>query len=180
MNPESLFGHRAAAIVRGGAGALAAAAVVALSPAPVAAGEAVVRVARQPGVDTLAFRSARERDAAFAALSRHLARLAETRLPAGQSVTIELIDLRPAGQFEPWRTNFQDVRVLRDVTPPRVTLSYVLKERGRTLARGRETLSDMNYLANPSARSSLSSWPYEKELLSDWFRSRLVLRRPAP
>ena len=46
----------------------------------------------------------------------------------------------------------QDVRILRDTTPPSIRMRYVLRRNGRVLTRSEETVSDMNYLMRPSAR----------------------------
>ncbi|RXF73750.1 DUF3016 domain-containing protein [Hansschlegelia zhihuaiae] len=143
-----------------------------------AAAEVAVSYAPAREVSPLVYRSVSERDALFADVARLLKRLGERDLPASRKLSVELLDIRPAGQFEPWRPGADQVRVLRDVTPPVIKLRYALTERGRAIARGEETLSDMNYLWNLSARSSLSSFPYERELVRDWFRDRIVKLRP--
>ena len=113
-------------------------------------------------------------------LDRLLTRLGERELPPGRSLSVTVVDIRPAGQFEPWRATAYDVRFLRDTTPPSVTLRYSLAERGRVVAAGEETVTDMNYLWNPSARSSLGSYPYESALMRDWFRDRIIRLKPKP
>ena len=129
-------------------------------------------------VSSLVWRSASERDAMMRHLVRTLTRLAERDLPAGQKFEAELIDVRPAGMFEPWRPNGDDVRILRDTTPPSVTLRYRLAERGRTIVSGEETVTDVNYLWDVAARSSFGSFPHETELMRDWFRDRIVRLKP--
>lgn len=126
----------------------------------------------------LVWRSANERDAMFAHLARTLTRLGERDLPQGRRLEVRLIDVRPAGQFEPWRPGADTVRILRDTTPPSVKLSYRLTERGRAIASGEETVTDINYLWDVSARTSLGTFPYETELMRDWFRDRIVKLKP--
>lgn len=45
---------------------------------------------------------------------------------------------------------------------------------GKVLMKGEETVTDMNYLWNPSARGSSERLAYEKDMLRDWFRDRFV------
>jgi hypothetical protein len=50
-----------------------------------------------------------------------------------QVLTLEVLNVDLAGKFEWWRRFAYDVRVLRDVYPPRFTMHYILVESGRTL-----------------------------------------------
>ncbi|HEY0291492.1 MAG TPA: DUF3016 domain-containing protein [Hansschlegelia sp.] len=143
-----------------------------------AAAEVAVRAEPGPYVSSWSFRSAAERDSIFRELARYLERTGGRMLPKGRSASIELVEIDPAGRFEPWRPGFDDVRVLRDVTPPRVKLRYAVTERGRTLARGEETVTDIDYLSNISARSSGDRLAYEKAMLRDWLDDRLVKLKP--
>ncbi|MFD1333092.1 DUF3016 domain-containing protein [Methylopila musalis] len=139
---------------------------------------AVVTSAPASGYDSNEFRSRAEREATFRELERDLRRRLDRRLPPGRDVRVTLLDVRPAGRFEPWRSGFEDVRVLRDVTPPRVTLRYEARERGRVVAAGDETVTDLNYLSNPSSRLSSDRLAHEKALLADWADARLIRLRP--
>jgi hypothetical protein len=105
-----------------------------------------------------------------AALRTHLDRLGKRFLAPGQTLTIDVLDIDLAGQHEPWRYGLEDVRIIRGVTPPKIKLRYVLTERGRRTRSGEETLTDINYQMNPSARFSSDSYVFEKALLDDWFR----------
>jgi len=116
------------------------------------------------------------RNATLAELRGYLQQLGGRYLPPGQTLDIMVLDIDLAGSYEPWRAGMSDVRILRDVTPPRIRLRYVLSERGRRLRSGEETLSDINYQMNPSARASGDRYTYEKALLSDWFRRNFAAR----
>ena len=148
--------------------------------APPALAEASVTYGRVDRVSSLVWRSVGERDAMFRHLARTLTRLGERDLPPGRKLTVELVDVRPAGQFEPWRASADNVRILRDVTPPSVKLRYRLTEGKRVIASGDETVTDMNYLWDAAARSSIGSFPHETELMRDWFRDRIVRLKPQP
>ncbi len=84
-------------------------------------------------------------DGTLAALRTHLQRLGERFLAPGQTLTVDILDVDLAGHFEPWRRNLSDVRILRDVTPPRVKLRYVLTDRGKRGRSGEDNLTDINY-----------------------------------
>lgn len=151
-----------------------------IAAAPAVAGQTSVAFRPRTEASPLVWRSASERDAVYGTLARLLTRLGDRELPPGRSLSVTLVDIRPAGQFEPWRPTADDVRFLRDTTPPSVTLRYRLEERGRVVASGEETVTDLNYLWNISARNSLSSYPYETALMRDWFRDRIIRLKPKP
>ena len=110
-----------------------------------------------------------ERAAAVSELTGYIVRTAQSLLKPGASLRIEILDLHRAGYYNPMLGNAANVRILKDITPPRITLRYQLTGGGKPQA-ARETLTDMNYLMNPSARFSGDRFVYEKALLSDWMR----------
>lgn len=153
-------------------------ALVFLLPAGSALADVTVRYDSVRTVSSLVYRSVAERDSLFGEIARLLKSLGDRQLPPGRSLAVELLDIRPAGEFRPYSARASDVRVVSDVTPPRVRLRYALKERGQVIAQGEETVTDLNFLWNASARTSLSSFPYERELMRDWFRDRIVRLKP--
>lgn len=110
-----------------------------------------------------------ERAAAVADLTRHIQRAAQALLPSGRSLQVEIVDLQRAGIYNPLHGTAANVRILKDTTPPRIVLRYKLGGKGPARA-GSETLTDIGYLANPSARLSGDRFIYEKALLDDWLR----------
>ena len=110
-----------------------------------------------------------ERAAAVSELTGYIVRTAQSLLTPGTSLRIEILDFHRAGYYNPMLGNAANVRILKDITPPRITLRYQLTGGGKQQA-ARETLTDMNYLMNPSARFSGDRFVYEKALLSDWLR----------
>ncbi len=112
----------------------------------------------------------------LAEIKTHLQRLGGRFLAPGQKLTIDILDIDRAGINESWRGgSMGDVRIMRGVTPPRIKLRYVLGEKGKRPRGGEETLTDINYQMNPSARFSGDRRVYEKALLDDWFR-RMIAR----
>lgn len=120
----------------------------------------------------------REAAAIKARLARHIEWLAQKELAADQTLAVEVLDVDLAGHLEPWRFGFHDIRILRQVTWPRITLRYSLSESGRILLQSGETVSDVNYLDRTGYYFASDVLRYEKRMLDDWFRARFVERRP--
>jgi hypothetical protein len=148
---------------------------IVLSPASSLAGVNVRFVNPNRYTDAGSF--AASRASTEAALRAHLDRLGKRFLAPGQILTIDVLDIDRAGQYELGRYGPSDVRIMRGVTPPRIKLHYVLTERGRRTRSGEETLSDINYQMNPSARLSSDSYVYEKAVLDGWFERTFSTRR---
>ena len=117
------------------------------------------------------FRRSFKRDGAIAEFRRYFDRLGAIYLKKGQTLRIDVLNADLAGRYEPWN-GLYDVRVLRDVTPPSFRLRYTLRQGKKIVARGEETVTDMNYLWNLSARNASGRFPHEKAMLRDWFRKR--------
>lgn len=109
-------------------------------------------------------------------IARHLGRLAERGLPRDETLTIDVRDIDLAGWFEPWHTRTgHDVRILRDITWPRIKLAYTLKRGDQVLASGEDRLVDMNYLMVTNTYPDTDRLRYEKPMLDAWF-ARIVGR----
>ncbi len=106
-------------------------------------------------------------------LRDHLVRAAEPRLPAGHrlEVTFTAVDL--AGEFEPWRgPQWGDVRIVRDLYPPRLGLEFRLVDAaGRVVRTGRRELSDLAFLMKLTGGFRDDPLRHEKALLDDWLRA---------
>lgn len=116
------------------------------------------------------FRQAQSRASALAEFDRWFTELGARYLPPGQSLRVEVLDMDLAGDFEPWRSDWQQVRFLRDTTPPRIHLRWQLEQGGKTLRQGDARLSDMNYLWDPRGRGDDRRFVHDKLLIQDWFR----------
>lgn len=107
-------------------------------------------------------------------LRAHLETLGGRYLRAGQVLKVEVLDIDLAGRYEPWRARAYDVRILRDITWPRIKLRYALESDGAVVAHGEETVADLGYLSHPEVRLSADRLGYEKRMLDDWFRTRFA------
>ena len=114
----------------------------------------------------------------LAEMRRLFETLGDRALSPGQSLEIAVLDIDLAGFEQPGANVPYGLRTVSDVTPPRFRLRYALKERGRTLLAAEEAVSDIDFLTRYARTSSGQTFYYERELLQDWFRARIVERRP--
>lgn len=119
------------------------------------------------------------RAAFLRALERHLQRSTAPRLDPGQTLVVTITDVDMAGAFEPWRRTGSDVRIVRDIYPPRITLSFRLADAaGDTVRAGELRLVGVDFLARPTMPST-DPLMYEKALLDDWLSEELGSLRAA-
>ena len=144
---------------------------------------AVAAVASAGQVDVQFVEPARFSDAGFgefetgrtvAALTRHLQGYA-SRLPAGQSLSIEVLDVDLAGWVVPGSR--RDVRVLRGrADAPSIRLRFALTSEGRNLLAGEDRLTDLDYLSSSAVRQVSGNYGHEQRLLDVWFNERIAAR----
>jgi len=77
------------------------------------------------------FRSSSRRDGITAEFRKYFEKLGARYLKGNQMLSIDVLDIDLAGQYEPWRPQWSHVRIFRDTTPPRVRLRYTLSQRGQ-------------------------------------------------
>ena len=104
----------------------------------------------------------------------HLQRLADRHLGPGDALRIEVLDIDLAGDFNPLRRGGSELRVLTDITWPRMELRYTLSHDGQVIASGQERISDMNYLVMARRNTGSDRFIYERPMLDDWFARRIV------
>lgn len=115
--------------------------------------------------------SDRARRAWVDALCMYLSERAAAALPEGQTLDVRLVDVQRAGGFEPGRgPQAGQVRVVRDIYPPRIVLEFKrLAADGTVLQSGRRELSDPAFMER-RARGAADPLRYEKGLIDDWVR----------
>lgn len=116
--------------------------------------------------------SDKDRDHYLEMLREHLVQRVASWLPAGHKLTVAVYDVDMAGEFEPWRgPRFQDIRIVKDIYPPRVTLEFKLQDaRGEVISQGRRELRDLTFMMNLSINRN-DSLRHEKQLLDEWLRN---------
>jgi len=125
------------------------------------------RDAKQDAMD-----SERGRDAILAQLKEHLVTTAAQYLAPGQRLEIKVTDVDLAGDFEPQRgPNFDNVRIVKDIYPPRATLEFrLLGADGKVVSEGKRQLQNLGYLMTLTPLPTSDPLRHDKELLSDWLR----------
>ncbi len=120
-------------------------------------------------------RFASDRESMEADLLEHFNTLS-AKLPAGQSLKVEIIDIDLAGDVFP-RVPIQDVRVMKGRADwPLIHLRYSVEQDGKVLSSGERRLTDPDYL-NGFNRYGREIYAHEKQLLDDWFRKDFAALR---
>ena len=104
-------------------------------------------------------------------LASHLAERANAHLADGQTLSLTLTDIDLAGDYEPWHgPQMRDVRMLRDIYPPRIRLDFTLRDAsGQVIAEGNRELRDLGYLHGLRIPTNNNdSLRYEKKLIDRW------------
>jgi hypothetical protein len=158
--------------------ALAAAALIASGC--VAASSDPERVSRvsvtfvEPEKFTDAKRSEMERSSAglLGELQKFMIETGERYIPAEARLTIHVIDVDLAGDFELFRgPDFDQVRIAKGLYPPRIVLEFRLTDGGgRIIKEGKRDLTDIDYQLR-SAYPREDYLRYEKDILRDWLRA---------
>lgn len=106
-------------------------------------------------------------------LATYMRKEAGETLPAGHRLELTIVDIKRAGQYEPWLgPNLQDTRIIRDVYPPRMTLRFrELDADGTVLVEGERKLSDPAFLMTASRVNDTDPLRYEKRMVDSWLRS---------
>lgn len=114
-------------------------------------------------------------------LARYVRTAAAKPLQPGQTLDVTLVDIKRAGDYEPWHGPRADnIRIMRDIYPPRITLQYTLKDAsGRIVDEGEAKLSDSGYLHNIGLRSDSDPLRFEKRLIDDWVKRQLATQATA-
>lgn len=111
-------------------------------------------------------------------LAQGLKRLGQ-RLPADQTLVIQVSNIDLAGDWRPPPRLGLEVRVMTPASWPRIDLHYQLKDAsGRDLQAGDAEIKDMGY--QDSITTLIDSTPlrYEQKMLRDWFGR--TFPNPAP
>jgi hypothetical protein len=116
----------------------------------------------------------RDRQGLAEELARHLASAAAPLLPQGTRLAVTITDVDMAGEYPPITGSMsRDIRVIKDVYPPRIDLDFTLtRADGGVERQGRRELRDSGFLwsASPLDRDRLV---HEKALLDRWLGREL-------
>lgn len=117
------------------------------------------------------FKTAPDRNQNLKQLKSWLEKRASKLLAADQQLSVTILDIDLAGGFEPWHgPNLQDVRVVKDIYPPRMKLRFQLKRAdGSALSEGERELKDLGYLMKAGNNGS-DALAHDKALLDTWLK----------
>lgn len=121
------------------------------------------------------FADERTRDQLLGELREHLRAAAPKQIPAGSCLALVITNVDMAGSFEPWHgPRAADVRVIRDIYPPRIDLEFRLTDdAGTSLKEGKRNLADLSFLA-VSGINRQHSLGAEKRMLDSWLRKEFA------
>lgn len=106
-------------------------------------------------------------------LKEHLIKRAARMLPASDRLEVTVTDIKLAGGYEPWHgPNFQYVRFMKDIYPPRIDLTFKLLDgNGNVLREGSRKLRNLGYLQSGlTMPTDTDPLRYDKALLDNWLR----------
>ncbi len=110
----------------------------------------------------------------FETLTANMNKAAANILKPNQKLEITVTDVDLAGDMRPtFGATANDLRVVKDLYPPRMTFSYQVFENDKVIVAGEEKLTDMGFMTN---FKSLSDKPfmYETQMLNDWLKKTLA------
>lgn len=101
---------------------------------------------------------------------------AQKFMPSGYALEVQVLDIDLAGEYEPERFPNDNVRIDKEIYPPRIRFDYrIYDDSGSLIGEGSERLSDLGYLQN-SVRPlrSNSEIAYDvSTLIRDWMKGKL-------
>jgi len=106
----------------------------------------------------------------FKTLTKNLNKEASKTLKSEQKLEMLVTDLDLAGDVRPtFGATMNDIRLIEDLYPPRITFSYKILEGDKVIMAGDEKLTDMGFMQTVG-RASDKPLRYESKLLTDWLK----------
>ena len=115
-----------------------------------------------------------DRERVLKDFTQYFAKL-DKKLPAGQQLKIEVLDIDLAGRLWPRRSGGEDIRIMNGGADwPHMKLRYTLEENGTVLRSGESDLSNMMYQQRMTRLSDSDPLRYEKQMIDDWFEKTIL------
>ncbi|MFK3977586.1 MULTISPECIES: DUF3016 domain-containing protein [Shewanella] len=110
----------------------------------------------------------------FDTLTKNINKEAEKTLKPGQTLQMTVTNFDLAGDMRPtFGATPGDLRVVKDLYPPRATFSYTIKEGDQVIIVGDEKITDMSFMSN-SHRFNDRPFQYETTLFTDWLQKSVA------
>ena len=116
-----------------------------------------------------------DRDTNLGNLKNHLVKQAAALLPADQKLFIQVTDVDLAGAFEPWQLYSREVRIVKEIYPPKIDLKFrLVRADGSVVKEGERSLRDNGFMSGPSMGYGGDNLRYEKVMLDDWLEKEFL------
>lgn len=108
-------------------------------------------------------------------LALYLRQRAAGALAPGERLEVVITDIDRAGDYEYIPGRADNIRILRDIHPPRIELEFTRHAAdGSVVAGGERRLTDLGYLQSVAGRGSVTDpLRHEKHLIDRWVRQEL-------
>ena len=152
-------------------------AMILASQAAVAATAEVEFVKPEKFTDAGTPRQYVDRDANLTNIRDHFVKQAASLLPADEKLYIRVTDVDLAGAFEPWQLYSREVRIVKEIYPPRFDFSFrLVRADGSVVKEGERSLRDPGFMSGPSFGYGGDNLRYEKVMLDEWFEKEFGKR----
>lgn len=110
----------------------------------------------------------------FETLTKQLDKDAKGILKDNQKLELTVSDVDLAGDMQPtFGATVSELRIVKDLYPPRMTFSYRVLEGDKVIMVGDEKLIDMNFLHRVGI-SKDNMGEYESKMLADWLKKAVA------
>jgi hypothetical protein len=109
----------------------------------------------------------------FSELTDELGQMANKTLGKNQKLDLMVTNVDLAGGVEStFGATVNDIRVVSDLYPPKISFDYSLSQDGKVIMSGSEKIQNMGFLFGIQPITS-QPFPYESELLTKWFKDKI-------
>ncbi|GIU16230.1 hypothetical protein TUM4644_00060 [Shewanella colwelliana] len=110
----------------------------------------------------------------FETLTKNLNKEAAKHFKPNQTLEMVVTDVDLAGDVRPtFGATTNDLRVIKDLYPPRMTFSYKVLDGDQVIVAGDEKLTDMSFMHTTGIRSD-KPLSYESKMLADWLKKSIT------
>lgn len=110
----------------------------------------------------------------FDTLTTNINKEAAKVLKPNQKLEMTVTDVDLAGDMRPtFGATADDLRVIKEIYPPRMTFSYQVLENDKVIITGDEKLSDMGFMTGIQPITD-KPFMYETEMLRDWLKKTIA------
>lgn len=111
----------------------------------------------------------------FDTITENINKEAEKILKPNQKLEMQVSDVDLAGDLRPTfgATSANELRIVKDLYPPRMTFTYTITEDDKVIMAGDEKLTDMNFMYGTNSTRNQKPFQYESEMLKDWLKKTI-------